>query len=57
MPAPPTTTEASATAIGNVSAQLDEHIRHCVVHATEQGADLDGRVTEAVSAVQRLLRT
>ena len=36
---------------------LDEHVRHCVVHASEQGADVDARVTEAITAVQRLMRT
>jgi CsoR family transcriptional regulator, copper-sensing transcriptional repressor len=36
---------------------LDEHVRHCVVHADAHGADPEARVTEATKAIGRLLRT
>ena len=36
---------------------LDEHVRHCVVHADARGADPEARVTEATKAIARLLRT
>ncbi len=36
---------------------LDEHLRHCVLHAAEQGdEDGDEKIAEAVKAVERLLR-
>jgi CsoR family transcriptional regulator, copper-sensing transcriptional repressor len=34
---------------------LDEHLRHCVMHAAEQGEG-DEKIAEAVKAVERLLR-
>jgi DNA-binding FrmR family transcriptional regulator len=34
---------------------LDEHLRHCVMHAAEQGEG-DEKIAEAVKAVARLLR-
>lgn len=34
---------------------LDEHLRHCVMHAAEQGEG-DEKIAEAVQAVERLLR-
>lgn len=34
---------------------LDEHLRHCVLHAAEQGEG-DEKIAEAVKAVERLLR-
>ncbi|MEV7176671.1 metal-sensitive transcriptional regulator [Kitasatospora sp. NPDC093679] len=37
---------------------LEEHLRHCVAAAAEQGgAELDGKVAEATAAISRLLRT
>ncbi|GJF28162.1 hypothetical protein KNE206_08620 [Kitasatospora sp. NE20-6] len=37
---------------------LEEHLRHCVAAAAEQGgAELDGKVAEATAAIARLLRT
>jgi len=36
---------------------LDEHIRHCVRNAAEDNAgDGDDKITEAVGAIERLLR-
>lgn len=36
---------------------LDEHVRHCVLHAAANDADGgDAKITEAISAVERLLR-
>ncbi len=34
---------------------LDEHLRHCVMHAAEPG-ERDEKISEAVTAVERLLR-
>ena len=34
---------------------LDEHLRHCVMHAAERGEG-DEKISEAVTAVERLLR-
>jgi DNA-binding FrmR family transcriptional regulator len=34
---------------------LDEHLRHCVMHAAEQG-ESDAKFDEAIGAVERLLR-
>ncbi|MFJ8044987.1 metal-sensitive transcriptional regulator [Kitasatospora sp. NPDC096147] len=37
---------------------LEEHLRHCVAAAAEQGgAELDAKVAEATAAISRLLRT
>ncbi|GAA5007126.1 metal-sensitive transcriptional regulator [Kitasatospora paranensis] len=37
---------------------LEEHLRHCVAAAAEEGgAELDGKVAEATAAIARLLRT
>jgi CsoR family transcriptional regulator, copper-sensing transcriptional repressor len=37
---------------------LDEHLRHCVVHAAETGGDeADARLDEAMAAVKRLLNS
>ncbi len=36
---------------------LDEHLRHCVLHAAEASeAEGDAKITEAVTAIERLLR-
>jgi DNA-binding FrmR family transcriptional regulator len=34
---------------------LDEHLRHCVMHAAEEGQG-DEKISEAVQAIERLLR-
>lgn len=37
---------------------LDQHVRHCVRHAAESDpAEGDAKVTEAVQAIERLLRS
>ncbi|MEV7775223.1 metal-sensitive transcriptional regulator [Kitasatospora sp. NPDC086791] len=37
---------------------LEEHLRHCVAAAAEQGgAELDAKVAEATAAISRLLRS
>ncbi|MCL4293474.1 MAG: metal-sensitive transcriptional regulator [Acidimicrobiia bacterium] len=37
---------------------LDQHVRHCVRHAAEADpAEGDAKVTEAVQAIERLLRS
>ncbi|WP_431679878.1 metal-sensitive transcriptional regulator [Kitasatospora sp. KL5] len=37
---------------------LEEHLRHCVAAAADQGgAELDDKVAEATAAISRLLRT
>ncbi|GAA4860387.1 metal-sensitive transcriptional regulator [Kitasatospora terrestris] len=37
---------------------LEEHLRHCVAAAAEEGgAELDGKVAEATAAIARLLRS
>ncbi|GAA0685325.1 hypothetical protein GCM10010193_44080 [Kitasatospora atroaurantiaca] len=37
---------------------LEEHLRHCVAAAAEEGgAELDAKVAEATAAISRLLRT
>ena len=45
------------SALENVAIGLvDEHVRHCVVEATDPGEG-DAKLTEALDAVARLLRT
>ncbi len=36
---------------------LDEHVRHCVRNAADDGADPDAMVTEAMQAIERLVRS
>ncbi len=37
---------------------LEEHLRHCVAHAAQDGgAEIDAKVAEATAAIARLLRT
>jgi DNA-binding FrmR family transcriptional regulator len=37
---------------------LDEHLRHCVVHAAQQGGDdAEAKITEARDAIARLVRS
>jgi CsoR family transcriptional regulator, copper-sensing transcriptional repressor len=35
---------------------LDEHIRHCVTQAAAGDEDADAMITEATSAIERLIR-
>ncbi|WP_084343346.1 metal-sensitive transcriptional regulator [Piscicoccus intestinalis] len=54
---------ALTSALENVAlALLEDHLRHCVVHAAQaQGpgaqADLDAKIAEAAKAVQRLVKS
>lgn len=36
---------------------LDDHLRHCVVHAANDPVDLDEKLSEASSAIARLVRS
>ena len=54
------------TQVGSVTGALqsvalglvDQHLRHCVMEAaTEPGGDPAGKITEATTAIERLLRT
>jgi CsoR family transcriptional regulator, copper-sensing transcriptional repressor len=36
---------------------VDEHLRHCIMQASLDGADRDDKLTEAVRAVERLVRS
>ena len=36
---------------------LDDHLRHCVVHAANDPADLEQKLGEASSAIARLVRS
>lgn len=36
---------------------LDDHLRHCMVHASSDPVDLDEKVTEASAAIARLVRS
>jgi len=37
---------------------LDEHVRHCVADAVQQGPESgDAKITEAISAIERLVKT
>jgi len=37
---------------------LDDHLRHCVVHAAQAGGpEADEKITEAMAAVERLLKS
>jgi DNA-binding FrmR family transcriptional regulator len=37
---------------------LDDHVRHCVSDAVQQGAaEGDAKITEAIAAVERLVKT
>ena len=48
-----TTKALHAVAVG----LLQDHLRHCVVHAAAEGGDADALVLEATRAVDRLLRS
>jgi CsoR family transcriptional regulator, copper-sensing transcriptional repressor len=52
-----TQTSAATHALRKVAlGLLDEHIRHCVQHAAEHDGDVDAGVTEAMQAIERLMR-
>lgn len=37
---------------------LDEHVRHCVAHAVQHGADDgDEKISEAIEAIERLVKS
>lgn len=36
---------------------LDDHVRHCVRDAIEQGEDGEERITEAIAAIERLVKS
>jgi DNA-binding FrmR family transcriptional regulator len=37
---------------------LDEHLRHCVTHAVQEGgSEADDKITEASAAIARLVRS
>ena len=37
---------------------LDEHLRHCVAHAVQEGgSEADDKITEASAAIARLVRS
>ena len=39
-------------------AMLDEHLRHCVSHAVQEGgSEADAKITEASAAIARLVRS
>ncbi|RBM17879.1 metal-sensitive transcriptional regulator [Streptomyces sp. PT12] len=54
-----TQVSASTKALQSFALQLlDEHLRHCVARAAEQGGpEIDAKVEEATAAIARLLRT
>jgi DNA-binding FrmR family transcriptional regulator len=54
-----TQVSASTKALQSFALQLlEEHLRHCVAHAAEEGGEeIDAKVQEATAAIARLLRT
>ncbi len=49
---------AATSALESVALQLlDEHLRHCVRHAIEDGSQADAKIAEASAAVARLVRS
>lgn len=54
-----TQVSASTKALQSFALQLlEEHLRHCVAHAAQDGgAEMDAKVEEATAAIARLLRT
>ena len=46
---------AASNALKKVAIELlDDHIRHCVVHETEEGKDM---IREATAAIERLVKS
>ena len=46
---------AASNALKKVAVELlDDHIRHCVVHETEEGKDM---IREATAAIERLVKS
>ncbi|MBA0053808.1 metal-sensitive transcriptional regulator [Streptomyces sp. AJS327] len=54
-----TQVSASTKALQSFALQLlEQHLRHCVAHATTEGeSEIDARVAEATAAISRMLRT
>lgn len=54
-----TQVSASTKALQSFALQLlEEHLRHCVAHAAQEGGpEIDAKVEEATAAIARLLRT
>jgi DNA-binding FrmR family transcriptional regulator len=54
-----TQVSASTKALQSFALQLlEEHLRHCVAHAAQDGgAEIDAKVEEATAAIARMLRT
>ncbi|WP_052849290.1 metal-sensitive transcriptional regulator [Streptomyces avicenniae] len=54
-----TQVSASTKALQSFALQLlEEHLRHCVAHAAQEGGPgIDAKVEEATAAIARLLRT
>lgn len=54
-----TQVSASTKALQSFALQLlEEHLRHCVAHAAQEGgAEMDAKVEEATAAIARLMRT
>jgi DNA-binding FrmR family transcriptional regulator len=49
---------AATKALQSLSvALLDEHLRHCVTEAISSGSDAQEKITEASSAIARLVRS
>ncbi|TDC27330.1 metal-sensitive transcriptional regulator [Streptomyces sp. 8K308] len=54
-----TQVSASTKALQSFALQLlEEHLRHCVAHAAQEGGpEIDAKIEEATAAIARLLRT
>ncbi|RMI36972.1 metal-sensitive transcriptional regulator [Streptomyces triticirhizae] len=54
-----TQVSASTKALQSFALQLlEEHLRHCVAHAAQEGGpEIDAKVEEATAAIARMLRT
>ncbi|UED88427.1 metal-sensitive transcriptional regulator [Streptomyces profundus] len=54
-----TQVSASTKALQSFALQLlEEHLRHCVAHAAQEGGpEIDAKVKEATAAIGRMLRT
>lgn len=54
-----TQVSASTKALQSFALQLlEEHLRHCVAHAAEQGGpEIETKIEEASAAIARMLRT
>ena len=49
---------ATTSALENVAlALLDDHLTHCVAHASEHGEDAEEKIAEASAAIKRLVKS